>query len=132
MFSPLADLARPAARSVRIQIRAAADLAIAFVTLESYGLDDLRHACSSSAPSRFGATTGDATPAPSIRTPRRATARVEHAMDARRPAPRDHARARRPGAIARRTQLCLAPVEQTPGAGAAAPRRRTAPRGASR
>ena len=143
MFPTTPDNSRPAVRSVRSAIRNAADLAIAFMTLEGYGLDDLRPARIPRSHGHPG-TPDDAAASPSISSGRRAAVGSElplaprtllaweqplvpqhpHRSELRRPA-----RSRRPGVVAVREQHCLAPLART---GAAAdpvspsPRRRTA------
>ena len=127
MFSPTPDPSRPATRSLRAAIRNAADLAIAFVTLESYGLDDLRPARASTADGHPGSTPADdAAARPGASGTRRAAVAHPHRTTLR-PQPRPG----RPGTSPRREQLCLTPLRGT-GAPAAAPasRRRTAPQDA--
>lgn len=124
MFPPTHDPDRPATRSLRTAIRDAADLAIAFLTLESYGLDDVRPARSMRAThGHHGAQPDDAAADPG--TPRASRAAVgaelllttpqppaspASAAHAHRRGLRAPERGRRPGTVRPRAQHCLTPV----------------------
>ncbi len=127
MFPPAAEQDRSAPRSLRAKLRNAADLAVAFMTLESYGLEDLLPA-RSLGPDAHSGIRDEAVvrpgPAPGVR------AAVELAASAHRRELRTPARTRRPGTVAVREQPCTTPLSGTSTSGATAPasstRRRTA------
>lgn len=124
MFPHAYDPADSTARSLRSAIRNAADLAVAFMTLESYGLDDLRPFSGAGAPRL---PTDDAT-ARAVPSPiDRAAASPEHPLGqpdllAQHSPGRQHPhrhklraskRLGRPGAGAPREQLCLTPIRRS-------------------
>ncbi|MCW3011300.1 MAG: hypothetical protein JWO90_1704 [Solirubrobacterales bacterium] len=154
MFSPAPDPARPATRSLRATVRNLADLTIAFMTLEGYGLDDLRRSPPERPHGQPGATTGDAAEPASTRSSARVTAERDPLLAAFLGEPSlastDHrtasasavgspiasqtpahhrplrtpSRPGRPGTVPARERLCLSPVE----AEAPAPAQSAAPR----
>ena len=123
MFPPAPESGRSAPRPLRVKLRNAADLAIAFMTLESYGLDDLRPARFSGADGPFGAPVDDAATHPGEAPDARAAAGTTLAHSHRREL-RAHSRARRPGTVVLREQPCTTPLA---GSTTVVPRRRTAP-----
>lgn len=128
MFPPAHDPSRPAVRSVRSAIRNAADLAIAFMTLEGYGLDDLRPARIPRGGSHPGSP-DDAAASPSTSSgsraaagrelppaPRTQLASSQQPLDVqhpRRSGLRSSARSRRPGVVPASEQHCLTPLART-------------------
>lgn len=122
MFPSTSDQGRPTARSVRSVLRDAADLAIAFMTLESYGVDDVLGA---GRPPRAG----DDAPRPETAALEALTATPSSSSHHR--ALRTPRRPGRPGTPIVRAQLCLTPLEPN-AAPTTAPRRRTATTEASR
>lgn len=131
MFPSTSDEARATVRSTRTAIRNLADLAIAFVTLESYALDDLqpaRRVTSHGHPDgRLDDAAASTGPGPS---PRAAVESINpHRRELRTPT-----RTRRPGTTMPLEQLCLTPIlGATPTSTPTPPssRRRTAPQDAS-
>ncbi len=125
-------------RTWRMAARDAADLLVAFMTLESYGLDDLRPARRSASRSHNDAPAGTASGLPDPSWNRGAASDHEVPSDLRHPhrhALRAPDRPRRPGTSTTREQLCLTPVEHTTGASApdpVAPPRCKAPQDATR
>ncbi len=113
---------------MRSAIRNAADLAIAFMTLESYGLDDLRHPFAPCAhndphndpPVDRGAARSDPKPIDRVAGPEHPLAQPDllhqHPLGPEHPhryelrAPK---RSGRPGAGAPREQLCLTPIRRS-------------------
>ena len=136
MFPPTADQVRPARRSLREALADAADLAIALVTLESYGLDDLRRALvgdeviAPSTTALLDAGGAAATPSAPRPTPARSAPAAPPAPSSRlehhRPL-RATQRPRRPGRPTPREQLCTTPLEPTFSQPRTTSRRRTAP-----
>lgn len=134
MFPPAHHTARLAPRSMWAAFHHAVDLAVAFVTLESYGLDDLRPTRGSDTRGQAGVdprdAAGDTEIAPGAPAASVPTAPELHALHRREL--RTHARARRPGTTIPREQLCLsdAPVKAMPSS-APTQHRRTAPQDVS-
>lgn len=122
-----------ATHSLRSAIRHAADLVIAFMTLESYGLEDLERSSAASARGNVASLTDNATARPDPSPIDRAVAGPDFPLEQREIAqeltpswhPHRHElrppkRSGRPGASTAREQLCLMPIQ---GAGAQRPAR---------
>ncbi len=120
MFPSVAAPTAPR-RSFRAAVANAADLMIAFFTLEGYGLNDLRRAPAQGPAIQPGARSGER---------RRSAGRdpagdlgFAHAARSRSLGP--GRRSRRPGATASREHFCSAPLLSNPGSGTTRPRYRS-------
>lgn len=127
MFPPASDSDRHTPRSLRAALRNAADLAVAFMTLESYGLDDLRPGRSTRPDDLTTGPADDAALRPGVFPDARAAAGPSshtHRRELRAPS-----RTRRPGAVVLREQPCTTPLlapDNTAPVLTSPPRRRTA------
>ena len=122
MFSSTPDPTRSVPRSLRAALRNAADLAVAFVTLEGYGLDDLRPGRPSSSDVHTGESTDDAAARPGAPWAEPAAVDPKHPH---RRSLRTHPRERRPGIAPRAEELCTTPLHSSePLHAARAPSRR--------
>jgi hypothetical protein len=95
-------------------LRSALDLAVAFMTLESYELDDLRPRRTPNRDDRHDPVSGEAAAGPSSTPAGRVavgTGPLTLPHHRHRHALRAPTRDRRPGASAPREQLCLTPIE---------------------
>lgn len=128
MFPSTSDPADSTTRFLRSAVRNAADLVIAFMTLDSYGLDDLRPSAPPSTNGDFATPTDKATARPdpspidpSVAGRERAPGQRDMLVQEPRPGrqhPHRHdlrppRRPGRPGASAAREQLCLTPLPST-------------------